>query len=124
MGLTEACDTVQRTWGIFVRELPAFEPQRSVFHLAYLSAPEETVQWIAARSLGVRLALSLAGRITSDGPIVLTHVAYLSGTARDAYPVPPARLSICSMSRSSVSSGLKAGRTLREAQEVAIPLVV
>ncbi|MGH8240490.1 MAG: hypothetical protein ACREXP_26215, partial [Steroidobacteraceae bacterium] len=33
---------------------------------------------------------SIAGRITSDAPIVVTHVAYVSGTARDAYPVPPA----------------------------------
>jgi parallel beta-helix repeat protein len=33
---------------------------------------------------------AIAGRITSDVPIVLAHVAYVSGAARDAYPVPPA----------------------------------
>lgn len=32
---------------------------------------------------------SVAGRITSDAPIVVTHVAYVSGSARDAYPVAP-----------------------------------
>ncbi|HEY0681185.1 MAG TPA: right-handed parallel beta-helix repeat-containing protein [Steroidobacter sp.] len=32
----------------------------------------------------------LAGRITSDVPIVLTHVAYSGGAAIDAYPVAPA----------------------------------
>ena len=33
---------------------------------------------------------TIAGRITSDQPIVLAHAAYVSGVARDAYPVPPA----------------------------------
>ena len=32
----------------------------------------------------------IAGRITSDVPILVTHAAYLSASARDAYPVPPA----------------------------------
>lgn len=32
---------------------------------------------------------SISGRITSDQPIVVAHVAYVSGVARDAYPVPP-----------------------------------
>ncbi len=37
---------------------------------------------------------TISGRITSDQPIVVAHVAYASGTAQDAYPVPPASLEV------------------------------
>lgn len=57
-----ACASISRTWDVFARELPSFEPTESLFHLAYLRAPEPIVDWIGARSLGVRGAFGANGR--------------------------------------------------------------
>lgn len=54
-----------------------------------------------------------AGRITSNVPIVITHVAYLSGTARDAYPVPPAANDLIGIrSQNTVLAALSSGTTV------------
>lgn len=62
-----ACASVRRTWEVFARELPRFDPSESLFHLAYLTAPEPVVEWIGARSLGVRGAFGANGR--NDLPV-------------------------------------------------------
>ncbi|MDZ4375969.1 MAG: polysaccharide deacetylase family protein [Phenylobacterium sp.] len=61
LSLAEACNGVDRTLEVFRRELPGFDPARQVFHLAYLAAPQGVVDYVAARSLGVRRALGGAG---------------------------------------------------------------
>jgi peptidoglycan/xylan/chitin deacetylase (PgdA/CDA1 family) len=62
LSFAAACDSVQRTLDVFQQELPGFDANHSLFHLAYLSAPAEVVQWIGARTLGARMALGAAGR--------------------------------------------------------------
>lgn len=57
----EARDGIERTLGAFTRELPGFEAADSLFHLAYLAAPEPIVDFIGGRTLGVRRALGRAG---------------------------------------------------------------
>lgn len=57
-----ACDSVQRTLDTFQQALPGFDPRRSLYHLAYLAAPIEVVQWIGARTLGARMWLGQHGR--------------------------------------------------------------
>jgi peptidoglycan/xylan/chitin deacetylase (PgdA/CDA1 family) len=46
---------------ILKREIPTFDSNRSVFHVPYLSAPAQTVEWLATRSLGVRLDTGKSG---------------------------------------------------------------
>lgn len=56
---------------------------------------------------------SLAGRITSDTPIVVTHVAYVSGVAQDAYPVPPAVNDVIGVrSQNTVLAALNSGTSV------------
>jgi peptidoglycan/xylan/chitin deacetylase (PgdA/CDA1 family) len=57
-----ACDSVQRTLDSFEQELPGFDRRRSLYHLAYLSAPTPVVQWIGEQTLGTRMALGRDGR--------------------------------------------------------------
>lgn len=61
LSFAAACDSVQRTLDTFQQELPGFDARHSLYHLAYLSAPAEVVQWIGARTLGARMALGAAG---------------------------------------------------------------
>jgi parallel beta-helix repeat protein len=53
----------------------------------------------------------IAGRITSDQPIVVAHVAYVSGTPRDAYPVPPAASELLGIRSQNVVIGASADGT-------------
>lgn len=62
LSFAAACDSVQRTLDVFEQELPGFDARDNLYHLAYLSAPAEVVQWIGARTLGARMALGAAGR--------------------------------------------------------------
>jgi peptidoglycan/xylan/chitin deacetylase (PgdA/CDA1 family) len=57
----EARAGLERTLEDFTRELPGFEATGSLFHLAYLAAPEPVVDFIGGRTLGVRRALGQAG---------------------------------------------------------------
>ncbi len=45
---------------------------------------------------------AVAGRITSDQPIVVAHVATVSGVSRDAYVVPPAATELVGIRSQSV----------------------
>lgn len=56
--LSEAAarDSLNRTFDAFAGQMPGFDPAGSVHHLAYLAAPAPLVDWIAERTLGVRLA--------------------------------------------------------------------
>lgn len=56
-----ARERVQRTLDAFHTELPGFDAQESLFHLAYLAAPDEIVRWIGERTLGARRALGGGG---------------------------------------------------------------
>jgi peptidoglycan/xylan/chitin deacetylase (PgdA/CDA1 family) len=56
MPFEQACDSVSRTLEIFTQELPGFDALQSIYHVAYVRAPENVVRWISERSLGVRLA--------------------------------------------------------------------
>lgn len=62
LSFAAACDSVQRTLDSFQQELPGFDSRRSLYHLAYLAAPAQVVQWIGERTLGARMALGRAGR--------------------------------------------------------------
>lgn len=62
LDFTAACDSLQRTFGVFQQQLPDFDPQRSFFHLAYLAAPAPIIQWLGERTLGARMALGRDGR--------------------------------------------------------------
>jgi parallel beta-helix repeat protein len=53
----------------------------------------------------------IAGRIDSDQPIVVVHVAYVSGTARDAYPVPPASTELVGIRSQSAVIGANTNGT-------------
>lgn len=61
LSVEAACDSVQRCLDSFQQELPGFDARRSVYHLAYLSAPVPVVQWIGERTLGARMAMSTTG---------------------------------------------------------------
>jgi len=56
MPFEQACDSVQRTLDVLTRELPGFDALQSIYHVAYVRAPENVVRWIGERSLGVRVA--------------------------------------------------------------------
>jgi parallel beta-helix repeat protein len=53
----------------------------------------------------------IAGRIDSDQPIVVVHVAYVSGAARDAYPVPPASTELVGIRSQSAVIGANTNGT-------------
>ena len=63
----EAEDGLLRTLAAFVRELPGFRPDEALFHLAYLAAPQAVVDFLSARTLGVRRALGGAGLNSKTG---------------------------------------------------------
>jgi peptidoglycan/xylan/chitin deacetylase (PgdA/CDA1 family) len=54
MTLADAKASVEAALQAFGAELPNFEPQSAVFHLAYLTAPGNVVDWLSSRMLGVR----------------------------------------------------------------------
>jgi peptidoglycan/xylan/chitin deacetylase (PgdA/CDA1 family) len=56
-----ACERVQRTLDTFHAELPGFAARSSLFHVPYLAAPPEIVEWIGKRTLGARLSLGTGG---------------------------------------------------------------
>lgn len=53
--------SIETCWETLERELPGFDRRRSIFHVPYLSAPADLVDWINARSLGARLMLGRDG---------------------------------------------------------------
>lgn len=53
--------SIETCWETLERELPGFDRRRAIFHVPYLSAPADLVEWIAAQSLGVRLMLGRDG---------------------------------------------------------------
>lgn len=59
--------SIEVCWETLERELPGFDRRRSVFHVPYLSAPADLVDWIGARSLGARLMLGRDGLNPSPG---------------------------------------------------------
>lgn len=74
MPFEQACDSVQRTLDVLTRELPGFDARQSIYHVAYVRAPENVVRWIGARSLGVRVVTGGFGvqalnTLTRGGPV-------------------------------------------------------
>lgn len=61
IGNEAARRSIETCWETLERELPGFDRRRSIFHVPYLSAPAELVEWIAAQSLGARLMLGRDG---------------------------------------------------------------
>lgn len=68
---------------------------------------------------GVAVAVSggsdnaIAGRVTSDQPIVMSHIAEVSGAFRDAYPVPPAATTVIGIrSQNAVIGALQNGTSV------------
>ena len=59
--LDEALAGIGRTWDVFARELPGFQADRSLFHLAYLAAPQPVVSFLGSKTLGVRRSTGHAG---------------------------------------------------------------
>jgi peptidoglycan/xylan/chitin deacetylase (PgdA/CDA1 family) len=66
----EAMAGFERTFEVFGRELPGFDPPDHVFHFAYLTAPAAIVAELAPRVLGVRRALGGDGLNTEVTPAV------------------------------------------------------
>lgn len=56
LSFAAATDSILRTWDAFASELPGFDPQESVFHPAYLRAPDELVAWLGTHALAARIA--------------------------------------------------------------------
>ncbi|MCE3290546.1 MAG: Polysaccharide deacetylase [Caulobacter sp.] len=61
LSFDEAQAGIERTLGAFADELPGFEAGDSLFHLAYLAAPQPVVDFVGGRTLGVRRALGRSG---------------------------------------------------------------
>jgi peptidoglycan/xylan/chitin deacetylase (PgdA/CDA1 family) len=61
LSLEEVQRSVLSALQIMEAELPGFRRGDSMFHVPYLSAPDEVVQWLGTQSLGVRLELEGRG---------------------------------------------------------------
>lgn len=48
--------SIESCFAVFERELEGFSSHRSVFHLPYLQAPPDLMDWLSHRTLGVRAA--------------------------------------------------------------------
>ncbi|WP_375392895.1 polysaccharide deacetylase family protein [uncultured Sphingomonas sp.] len=53
--------SIEECWRTLERELPGFDRRSSLFHVPYLSAPAELVEWIGMQSLGARVMLGHHG---------------------------------------------------------------
>ena len=53
--------SIETCWETLERELPDFDRRQSIFHVPYLSAPADLVEWIGTQSLGARLMLGRDG---------------------------------------------------------------
>lgn len=63
----EAEDGLRRTFDLFAAELPGFRASESLFHAAYLTAPEPVCDWLRGETLGVRLRLGRGGMSSVAG---------------------------------------------------------
>ncbi|WP_446325672.1 polysaccharide deacetylase family protein [Blastomonas sp. CACIA14H2] len=69
MDLDTARRSIESCWQTFERELPGFDRRSSIFHVPYLSAPDELVRWIGQQSLGARLVCGGEGLNTMTIPV-------------------------------------------------------